>query len=67
MKMDGVRLRARKMGIKVSRRKKKDIIRDIQVREGNSPCYLDTSIVLCDQFGCCWRDDCRSQAETVET
>jgi hypothetical protein len=65
MKMEGVRFRAREMGIKVSKRKKKDIIRDIQAQEGNTPCYQDTSIDFCDQFNCCWRDDCRPQDETM--
>ncbi len=66
MKMDGVRLRAKKMGIKTFRRKKMDIIRDIQTQEGNTTCYQDKTIDYCDQFHCCWRDDCRPAGEKAE-
>jgi hypothetical protein len=58
MKMDEVRSRARQLDVKVSRRTKKDIIRSIQVREGNSPCYQSRDTTSCDQRDCCWRDDC---------
>ena len=67
MKMEGVRARAKQLGIGTSRRKKMDIIRDIQVQEGNTPCYLDKKIIHCDQFHCCWRDDCRPADERTET
>ena len=66
MKMDGVRLRAKEMGIKIFRRTKKDIIRDIQSQEGNTMCYQDKTIDYCDQFDCCWRDDCRPAGEKAE-
>ena len=67
MKIDGVRLRAKEMGIKIFRRTKKDIIRDIQSQEGHVPCYQDKAVLSCDQFHCCWRDDCRPAGEKAET
>ncbi len=67
MKIDGVRLRAKQLGITIFRRKKQDIIRDIQREEGNTTCYQDDTIIYCDQFNCCWRDDCRPADEKAET
>jgi len=58
MKMVEVRSKARQMGIKIGRRKKKDLIRAIQLREGNTPCYQKKMVDTCGQFQCCWRDDC---------
>lgn len=58
MKMDEVRARAKQIGVKVSRRTKKDIIRSIQAQEGNSPCYQNRDVADCGQHDCCWREDC---------
>jgi len=39
-------------------RSKAAVIRDIQVREGFSPCYGTKEI--CDENNCLWREDCLS-------
>ena len=57
MKMAEVRERAKKLGIKTARAKKVDLVRAIQKAEGNIPCF-QTGLTDCDQFNCCWRDDC---------
>jgi hypothetical protein len=57
MNMAELNKRAKKMGIKVFGRKKVDIIRDIQKKEGNFPCF-GTAKDYCDQFDCLWRSDC---------
>ena len=48
---------AKKMGIQSGKMKKADLIRSIQVAEGNSPCF-QTGLSSCDQSNCCWRSDC---------
>lgn len=48
---------AEKMGITNSKMKKMDLIRAIQVQEGNSPCFK-TEAESCDQTDCCWHNDC---------
>ncbi|MHB8772633.1 MAG: SAP domain-containing protein [Syntrophales bacterium] len=56
MKMQEVRETARRWGVDVRvGRTKQEIIRDIQVREGYSPCYRTR-----EQCGeaCLWRLDC---------
>ncbi len=58
MKMDEVRKKARALEVKVGRMKKKDLIRAVQLQEGNTPCF-QVDMETCDQDECCWRSDCR--------
>ena len=37
-------------------RTKAEVIRDIQVCEGFTPCYGTTAV--CEQTDCLWREDC---------
>ena len=48
---------AKKMGIQAGKMKKADLIRTIQIAEGNTPCF-QTGVTSCDQENCCWRSDC---------
>jgi predicted metal-binding transcription factor (methanogenesis marker protein 9) len=57
MRMDEVREKAKKFGIKTARMKKEDLIRAVQVAEGNFPCF-GSAAGYCDQEACCWIDDC---------
>ncbi len=57
MNMKQVRKKAAKMGIKAGKRRKVDLIRAMQIQEGNSPC-LQTGNDSCVQVDCCWRSDC---------
>ena len=58
MEMAVVREKAKIMDIKkVVGVKKHDLIREIQKREGNSPCF-GTATDYCDQWNCCFREDC---------
>ncbi|MBU0471643.1 MAG: SAP domain-containing protein [Nanoarchaeota archaeon] len=52
-----IRKKAKDLNVTVGKKKKADLIRDIQRAEKNNPCFL-TGILECDQFGCCWREDC---------
>jgi hypothetical protein len=57
MNMKEVKEVAKKMGIPCGKMKKTDLVRSIQVAEGNSPCF-QTGLSSCDQVNCCWRSDC---------
>ena len=58
MKVDEIRTTAKEMGIKVARMKKADLIRSIQIAEGNNDCYGKAVDNRCDQTACLWREDC---------
>ena len=64
MKMQEVRKKAKALGIKSFGMKKVDLIRAIQSKEGNVPCFK-TGLDSCDQFNCCWRSECLP-AKTTE-
>ena len=56
MKMQEVRTIARKWGVDARiGRTKQAVIRDIQLKEGYSPCYQTKDV--CDQ-DCLWKPDC---------
>lgn len=59
MTMAEVFRKARSLGIK-SRVgiKKLDLIREIQLKEGNFPCFGTAAAGYCDQWLCCFRGDC---------
>ena len=58
MKMQEVREIAKKMGIKTANMKKADIIKAIQLAEGNIDCYNTGKAAECGQDNCLWREDC---------
>ena len=58
MKMQEVREIAKKMGIKTANMKKADIIRAVQLAEGNVDCYGSGKSAGCGQDNCIWREDC---------
>ncbi|MBU1487947.1 Rho termination factor N-terminal domain-containing protein [bacterium] len=57
MKIADVQKKAKEMGLKAGRMKKADLIRAIQIAEGNSSCF-GTAAECCDQADCCWAEDC---------
>jgi len=58
MTVKDVRAKAKEMGIQLGNKMKKaDMIRTIQIAEGNTPCF-QTGVTSCDQVNCCWRSDC---------
>ncbi|MEW6351097.1 MAG: Rho termination factor N-terminal domain-containing protein [Thermodesulfobacteriota bacterium] len=60
MNVRNIREKARELGVKnYSRIRKADLIREIQQKEGNSPCF--ESIPDCWEFDCIWREDCQKQ------
>ncbi len=56
MKIQEIREIARKWDVNVRiGRSKQDIIRDIQIQEGYSPCFRTKEECKCD---CLWKSDC---------
>jgi hypothetical protein len=49
---------ARKMGLKVGKMKKADMVLSIQTAEGNNPCFQTGETNSCGQNNCLWRADC---------
>ena len=63
VRMDEVRKRAKALGIKTAQMKKADLIRQIQKTEGNFDCF-GTAQDYCDQWNCCFREDCLSPVKS---
>ncbi len=60
MKITDIRKEAKRLGVETTGMNKTDMIRAIQVAEGNFPCFK-TATDYCDQLNCSWRDDCLPQ------
>ena len=57
MKLREIQKIAKKRGIDAGNgRKKQDVIRDIQISEGYSPCFGTKD--RCDENQCLWKKDC---------
>jgi hypothetical protein len=59
MKMAEVVGVAKKRGLNPFGKKKLDLIREIQLAEGNRDCYNRNESKTCGQAGCAWRSDCK--------
>jgi len=58
MRLIEIEKKARTLGIKdIWKYSKKDLIKNIQRKEGNFDCF-GTATSYCDQGACCWRDEC---------
>ena len=65
MIMTNIRTYASLMGINPGKLSKADLIKKIQVEEGNFNCYATASNRKCDQANCLWRGDCFTTAGEV--
>ena len=57
MDMTAIKEKAKQLGIQVGKMKKVDLIRAIQSKEGNFPCF-ETAKDYCNQLSCAWRKAC---------
>ena len=57
MKMIDIKAKAKDLGIKPGKMRKEDLIRAIQEKEGNFPCF-GSATEHCSQEDCSWREDC---------
>ncbi len=63
MKMDQIRVIAKDMGLKPGKKNKTDLVREIQLNEGNFDCFASAISGDCDQQECIWREDCFATAK----
>jgi hypothetical protein len=63
MQMQEIRTIAKNFGIKTSRQNKVDLVRSIQMAEGNFNCFATAVNGVCDQTTCIWREDCFGAAK----
>lgn len=65
MNMQEIRDIAKEHGIKTSRMSKMNLIKGIQLSEGNFACFATAVDGICDQTGCIWRNDCFAAAKQL--
>ena len=66
MNMQAIRIIAKDHGIKPSRMSKVQLVKRIQLSEGNFDCFATARDGVCDQYDCLWRDDCFSSAKKLK-
>jgi hypothetical protein len=54
---------AKSHGIDDKKLSKLEVIKNIQINEGNFDCFASASSGECDQENCCWREDCFESAQ----
>jgi hypothetical protein len=65
MNMTELKKKAIGMGIQPGKKRRHEIILEIQIAEGNAPCY-GTNDGTCRHEDCCWLDDCAEQRERLK-
>jgi hypothetical protein len=58
MKLDEIKEIAKQHNLKTGKITKSELIRAIQLAEGNLPCFEDSQTAHCRQVHCLWRADC---------
>lgn len=58
MHMKKIRDIAKKVNVVPGTMEKDELIRTIQGKEGNIPCF-QSGRILCQQYDCWWRTDCK--------
>ncbi|MCL5884880.1 MAG: SAP domain-containing protein [Deltaproteobacteria bacterium] len=64
--MKEIREMARQLGVRSTRMGKTELIRAIQMAEGNFDCYGTVAEEECDQEECLWREDCFRESVAEE-
>jgi hypothetical protein len=62
MQITEIKTIAKEYGIKVSKLKKAELIKQIQLAEGNFDCFDTPAVGSCGQEECLWRSDCLKAA-----
>ena len=62
MKLEAIRDIAKVHGLQTGKRSKSELIKSIQMEEGNFDCYATAYAGVCDQSDCLWRSDCFAAA-----
>lgn len=58
MKLEQVRSIAKSRGLHPGKLSKTELVKSIQIQEGNFDCFATAYDGECDQTGCSWREDC---------
>lgn len=58
MKIDEIRTLAKNIGIKTGKLNKTQLVRSIQLQEGNFDCFGTATTGNCNQQACLWLKDC---------
>ena len=58
MQITEIKTIAKQLGVKVSKLKKAELIKQIQLAEGHFDCFATPTEGYCDQEKCLWRSDC---------
>lgn len=66
MELEEIRTFADSLGIPSGELSKTELIKSVQLGEGNFDCYGSASIGECDQLGCNWRADCFEASKSGE-
>jgi len=62
MKLQEIKSVAKRTGVNAGKMKKTELIRSIQMAEGNRDCYATVYVNECNQMNCLWRADCLKEA-----
>ena len=60
MDIKDIKVKAKSMGIILGKKTKTELIKEIQLTEGNNPCYRSAIAQTCGIVHCLWRDDCKA-------
>ncbi len=66
MNMTDIKGKAKELGVQIGKLRKADLIRAIQDKEGNFPCF-ETAKDYCSEKACCWRDACLPSKKTIKS
>lgn len=66
MKLEQIRTIAKSRGVHPGKLTKANLIKSIQIAEGNADCFAGTHSSTCDQVDCLWREDCFETAQKGE-
>ncbi len=65
MNMAEIKTKAKGLNIQIGKLRQGDLIRAIQTKEGNFPCF-ETARDYCSQMACCWRETCLPSKKTLK-
>ena len=66
MKLENIRSMAKMRGVPHENLSKTELIKMLQICEGNFDCFATAYDGVCDQVNCLWREDCFATAKKGE-
>ena len=56
---------AKKNGVTAGKMNKTELIKSVQMAEGNSDCFATMHVNDCNQINCLWRADCKAEVIAI--